>query len=160
GVEWLLYDLRMRRTVDPAHAPANIAIINIDEASLRDLEPFVSRWPWPRVLHAHLIDYLARGPARLVVYDVLFLDHDPRLKFALGGADGSGGESDDALGESTAKAGNVIYAADATFAGSNKPQPAPTNSTATASPASPAHAAASGASTSAATSGAAAPAAD
>jgi adenylate cyclase len=121
GVEWLLYDLRMRRTIDPGHAPANIAIIEIDEDSLRDLEPFVGRWPWPRVLHAHLIDYLARAPARLVVYDVLFLDHDRRLKFELGGADWSGEESDTALIESTSKAGNVIYAADATFAGSNQP---------------------------------------
>jgi adenylate cyclase len=121
GIEWLLYDLRMRRTIDPAHAPANIVLIEIDEASLRDLEPFVGRWPWPRVLHAHLLDYLARAPARLVVYDILFLEHDRRLKFALGGADWSGEESDQALVESTAKAGNVIYAADATFAGANQP---------------------------------------
>jgi adenylate cyclase len=121
GVEWLLYDLRMRRTTDPQHAPSTIAIIEIDEASLRDLEPFVGRWPWPRVLHAHLIDYLARAPARLVVYDVLFLDHDRRLKFELGGADWSGAESDRALVDATTKAGNVIYAADATFAGANQP---------------------------------------
>jgi adenylate cyclase len=121
GVEWLLYDLRMRRTVDPLHAPPNIAIVDIDEDSLRDLEPIVGRWPWPRVLHARLLDYLARAPARLVVYDVLFLDRDRRLKFELGGADWSGEESDKALVESTAKAGNVIYAAEATFAGSNDP---------------------------------------
>jgi len=121
GVEWLLYDLRMRRTVDPGHAPANIAIVEIDEASLRDLEPFVGRWPWPRVLHAHLLDYLARAPARLVVYDVLFLDRDRRLKFELGGAEWSGEESDKALVEATAKAGNVIYAAEATFTGANQP---------------------------------------
>jgi adenylate cyclase len=121
GVEWLLYDLRMRSTVDPAHAPRNVAIIDIDEASLRDLEPLVGRWPWPRVLHARLLDYLARAPARLVVYDVLFLDHDRRLKFELGGADWSGAESDKALVDSTKKSGNVIYAAEATFAGSNQP---------------------------------------
>jgi adenylate cyclase len=123
GVEWLLYDLRMRRTIDPAHAPPNIAIVDIDEDSLRDLEPIVGRWPWPRVLHARLIDYLARAPAKLVVYDVLFIDRDRRLKFDLGGSDWSGAESDKALVESTAKAGNVIYAADATFAGSNEPIP-------------------------------------
>jgi adenylate cyclase len=121
GVEWLLYDLRMRRTVDPAHAPQNIAIVEIDETSLRDLEPLVGRWPWPRVLHAHLLDYLARAPAKLVVYDVLFLEHDRRLKFELGGADWSGQESDQALVDATRKAGNVIYAADATFAGENQP---------------------------------------
>ncbi len=119
STEWLLYDLRMRRTIDPPHAPQNIAIVEIDEASLRDLEPVVGRWPWPRVLHAHLLDYLARAPAKLVVYDVLFLDHDRRLKFDLGGADWSGAESDKALVDATRKAGNVIYAAEATFAGAS-----------------------------------------
>ncbi len=123
STEWLLYDLRMRRTIDPSHAPQNIAIVEIDEASLRDLEPVVGRWPWPRVLHAHLLDYLARAPAKLVVYDVLFLDHDRRLKFDLGGADWSGQESDKALVDATRKAGNVIYAADATFAGASEPSP-------------------------------------
>jgi len=141
GVEWLLYDLRMRRTIDPGHAPANIAIVDIDETSLRDLEPFVGRWPWPRVLHAHLLDFLARAPARLVVYDVLFLERDRRLKFELGGAEWSGEESDKALVEATAKAGNVIYAAEATFAGSNRPDPAPS-----ASPAASAASAAAGSS--------------
>ena len=31
GVEWKLYDVRMRRTVDPANAPKNIAIVEIDK---------------------------------------------------------------------------------------------------------------------------------
>jgi adenylate cyclase len=161
GIEWLFYDLRMRRTIDPAHAPANIALVEIDEESLRDLEPVVGRWPWPRVLHAHLLDYLARAPARLVVYDVLFLEHDRRLKFDLGGADWSGQESDQALVKSTAKAGNVIYAADATFAGANDPAPAaspttPPAPTGTATAAAPAAAGAAAATAGTSTPGAAA----
>jgi adenylate cyclase len=113
GVEWKLYDLRMRETVDPANAPRNIAIVTIDEDSIRDFEPLVGRWPWPRVMHARLLDYLARAPARLVVYDVLFLEHDRQQSIDIGGVKMSGPESDQELVDATAKAGNVIYAGDA-----------------------------------------------
>lgn len=117
GVEWKLYDLRMRRTIDPAHAPRTIAIVDIDEDSIRDLEPVVGRWPWPRAIHARLIDYLAKAPARLIVYDVLFLEHDRQERITLGEAHLTGAESDQALVESTKAAGTVLYAAEATFAG-------------------------------------------
>ena len=116
GVEWKLYDLRMRQTVDPANAPRNIAIVEIDEDSIRDLEPLVGRWPWPRLLHARLLDYLARAPARLVVYDVLFLEHDRQQSIDIAGVQMSGAESDQELVNATAKAGNVIYAGEASVA--------------------------------------------
>jgi adenylate cyclase len=108
GVEWKLYDLRMRQTVDPADAPRNIAIVTIDEDSIRDLEPLVGRWPWPRVLHARLIDYLARAPARLIVYDVLFMEHDRQQSIDIAGVKMTGAESDQELVDATARAGNVI----------------------------------------------------
>jgi len=114
GVEWKLYDVRMRQTVDPANAPKNIAIVDIDEDSVRDLEPLVGRWPWPRVLHARLIDYLARAPARLIAYDVLFLEHDRQQVIDIGGVKMSGAESDKELVDATARAGNVIYLGEAT----------------------------------------------
>ena len=114
GVEWKLYDVRMRQTVDPANAPKNIAIVDIDEDSVRDLEPLVGRWPWPRVLHARLIDYLARAPARLIAYDVLFLEHDRQQAIDIGGVKMSGAESDKELVDATARAGNVIYLGEAT----------------------------------------------
>jgi adenylate cyclase len=116
GVEWKLYDVRMRRTVDPANAPRNIAIVEIDEDSIRDLEPLVGRWPWPRVLHARLLDYLARAPARLVVYDVLFLEHDRQQSIDIAGVQMTGAESDQELVNATARAGNVIYAGEASAA--------------------------------------------
>ena len=116
GVEWKLYDLRMRQTVDPANAPRNIAIVEIDEDSIRDLEPLVGRWPWPRMLHARLLDYLARAPARLVVYDVLFLEHDRQQSIDIAGVKMSGAESDEELVKATARAGNVIYAGEASAA--------------------------------------------
>jgi adenylate cyclase len=106
----------MRQTVDPANAPRNIAIVTIDEDSIRDFEPLVGRWPWPRIMHARLLDYLARAPARLVVYDVLFLEHDRQQSIDIGGVKMTGAESDQELVDASARAGNVIYLGEASGA--------------------------------------------
>jgi adenylate cyclase len=124
SVEWTLYDLRMRQTVDPSHAPPRIAMVEIDEQTLREMEPLAGRWPWPRIVHSLIVDFFARGPARLVVYDVLFLEHDRRDGFEMGGERISGADSDQALVDSVAKAGNVILLADATYAGQRDPKAA------------------------------------
>jgi adenylate cyclase len=116
--EWSLYDLRMRLTIDPDQAPKRIAIVEIDEQTLRALEPVAGRWPWPRLFHGGLIDYLARGPAAVVAYDVLFLEPDRRRGFDVGGDTWTGAESDAVFVESVHKAGNVILLADATYQGS------------------------------------------
>ncbi len=116
-VESKLYDLDIRATVDPAHADPRIAIVEIDEISLRRLEPVVGRWPWPRLVHAFVIDYLSRGPAAVVAYDVSLTDRDRRTGFDAGGTTWSGDESDRALVESTRAAGNVIHLAEAVFEG-------------------------------------------
>ena len=111
------YDWRLARTADPATARKDIALIEIDEYSLRNLQKHAGRWPWPRVVHASLIDYLSRGKPKLIVYDVLFADEDLRVGFPYGGDTWSGPESDKALADTINKAGNVILLADATFVG-------------------------------------------
>ena len=116
-VELKTYDWRLTRTADPSTARKDIALIEIDEYSLRNLQQHAGRWPWPRVLHASLIDYLNRGKPRLIVYDVLFADPDLRVGFPYGGETWSGAESDKALADTINKAGNVILLADATFVG-------------------------------------------
>jgi adenylate cyclase len=122
--EWTLYDLRMRRTVDPAAAPRQLVMVEIDEQTLREMEPLAGRWPWPRVVHSLLVDFFARAPARLVVYDVLFLEHDRRNGFEMGGETVSGADSDQAFVDSVARAGNVILLADATYGGERPGTPA------------------------------------
>lgn len=54
----------------------DIVIIDIDERSLALLAPSVGRWPWPRALHAELLQGLERQQPRAVVFDVLFSDPD------------------------------------------------------------------------------------
>ena len=109
------YDWRLTHTARPATARRDIAIIEIDEPSLRSLQPNAGRWPWPRAVHSMLIDYLARAPARVIAYDVVFSDADTRRGFDFGGSDVSGAESDQALADSVKAAGNVILIADASY---------------------------------------------
>src|SRR5208283_5864340 len=51
--------------------PPELLIVAIDEPSFQE---FRLAWPWPRSLHARLIDRLAAAGARLVVFDVLFTE--------------------------------------------------------------------------------------
>jgi adenylate cyclase len=109
------YDWRLTHTARPDTARKDIALIEIDEYSLRSLQPNAGRWPWPRAVHSMLIDYLARAPAKVIVYDVVFSDADTRRGFDFGGSDVSGAESDQALADSVKAAGNVILIADASY---------------------------------------------
>ena len=111
-VEMKTYDWRMRAVADPSSASSDIVLVNIDEKSLRSLEPLVGRWPWPRVVHSYVLDFLARAQAKVVAYDVLFTEAD-RRRFQLGGEDTTGEQSDQALADSTAQAGMIVHIADA-----------------------------------------------
>ncbi len=99
----------------------DIAIVEIDETSLRLLEPTFGRWPWPRVVHSAVVDFLSKANARVIAFDILFVDRDLRSAFPLGdsGTVMSGADSDNALVESVKQAGNVVLAAEALFEGSS-----------------------------------------
>ena len=116
-VERKTYDWRLARTANPSTARTDIALVEIDEYSLRNLQQHTGRWPWPRVVHGSLIEFLSRGKPALIVYDVNFAEADTRVGFPYGGDTWSGIESDKALADSIRKAGNVILLADATFEG-------------------------------------------
>ncbi len=111
-IELQTYDLRVAATARPP-APSNeIVLIAIDNESIRRLEPLVGRWPWPRLIHSMVIDYLAAADAKVIGYDILFAERDIR-KFMVGDTEWTGDESDAALVDSTKKAGNVVYIAEA-----------------------------------------------
>src|SRR5206468_851157 len=52
----------------PVPPSGMVAIIAIDKKSLDELGP----WPWPRAVHAALLDRLAASPPRVIAFDVLF----------------------------------------------------------------------------------------
>jgi adenylate cyclase len=111
-IELKTYDGRMRLAADPAGARPDIVIVAINEDSLRRLEPVVGRWPWPRLVHAQLLNFLARGRAKVIAYDVIFTERD-KHRFDVQGEEWTGEESDRELAEATARAGTVVHIADA-----------------------------------------------
>ena len=88
------------RHARPAAPSDRISLVLIDDDSLRRVEPLVGRWPWPRLVHASVIDYLAAAGAKVIAYDILFAERDIR-KFMIGEVEWTGDESDAALVEST-----------------------------------------------------------
>lgn len=94
-MELKIFDLLSVLTA-PKKSALPITIIGIDEASFTQLGV---RWPWPRDMHAQLVDRLAQSGAAVIAFDVLFPEP------------GSINE-DDAFARSIAAAGNVVLAAD------------------------------------------------
>ena len=121
-VELKSYDWRMRATADPSKARDDIVLVDIDEQSIRALAPYFGRWPWPRLVHAHLLDFLARSKPKVVLYDILFGEPD-RSKFAIGDDQWTGEQSDNELAGSAKKLGSVIFVGDATEEASTSATP-------------------------------------
>jgi adenylate cyclase len=115
NIELQTYDLRVAATARPSAPAQDIVLIAIDNESIRRMEPLVGRWPWPRLMHAIVIDYLAAAGAKVIGYDVLFAERDLR-KFTIEDSEWTGEESDAALVDSTRKAGNVVHVAEAASA--------------------------------------------
>jgi adenylate cyclase len=118
-LELKTYDARLRAVATGEGASPRIAMVLIDDHSLREMESVVGRWPWPRLVHGMLVDFLARGPAALVLYDILLSEAD-RGSHDVGGSVSSGAESDQALVEAVRKAGNVIFVAEASSEGTER----------------------------------------
>lgn len=53
-----------------SEANQDIVLIEIDDRSLAK----IGAWPWPRTVHAQLIDQLAKADAKAIAYDVLFTE--------------------------------------------------------------------------------------
>ena len=81
----------------PRPPTAPVVIITIDEDSFAELN---MPWPWPRALHAKLIDIVTRGKPAAIALDILFLEPS-----AHGPAD------DEALAKAIARSGKVVLAA-------------------------------------------------
>ena len=75
-----------------------IAIVGIDQNSLSR----VGQWPWPRRLHAQIIDKLKAAGARVIVIDIDFSDRQNP------GENGALSPDDRALVDAARRAGNVV----------------------------------------------------
>jgi adenylate cyclase len=96
-LEWMVYDQYSRRAVLGNEPAPGLLVVAIDDPSFTEVG---LPWPWPRSLHAHLVDQLVRGGARSIAFDIVF-DAPP-----------ANPEDDQELAEAIGRAGNVILAAD------------------------------------------------
>ena len=69
-----LYDQRQRVFRADLPAPTDIVIIMLDEHSLAALKSDLGRFPWPRHIYADVLDFIALGEPRAVVFDILFTE--------------------------------------------------------------------------------------
>jgi CHASE2 domain-containing sensor protein/signal transduction histidine kinase len=85
-----LYDLAL--TLWPQPRPNDVVIISIDDDSIQAL----GRWPWPRSVHATLIDKLNTAPPKSILLDLLLSEpsEDPL--------------QDDVLARAIAQSGHVV----------------------------------------------------
>ena len=81
----------------PAALTQPIALVGVSDEAIREMK---LEWPWPRRLHAELVDRLAQGGAVVIALDLVFDTpaRDP--------------EDDRLFAQAIAKAGNVVLAAD------------------------------------------------
>lgn len=115
-VEMMSYDWRIRAVADPSKVNPDIVFVEINDTSILAFADAVGRWPWPRVLQSEVIDFLKRGGARVIAYDVQ-LSEPSRGSFTFGDVPWTAEESDAAIVASLRSAGNVIMLADATNPG-------------------------------------------
>ncbi len=71
SVDHLMYDRLLSWRTQPVLP--DIIVLEIDNQSIAQL----GRWPWPRSVHASLLEQLAKAGPAAVVYDVLFTEPNP-----------------------------------------------------------------------------------
>ncbi len=67
--EWFTFDFRSKFESNRQPHP-DIAIIKITDESLKELH----QWPWPRSIHARLIERLAKATPKAMAFDIFFVD--------------------------------------------------------------------------------------
>jgi adenylate cyclase len=117
------YDWRMR-TVFRIHqfrgqplVHPDIVLVEINDASIRELAPLVGRWPWPRALQAMMIDFLGSAKPKVIAFDVGFWEPEWESKYPFLDREITSAQSDQELAEAVRRAGNVVMLANAVDAG-------------------------------------------
>lgn len=71
-LEGLTYDWRMSLVREGTKIDEQVAVILIDDNSLKTLDSVAGRWPWPRSIYAELLDFIALGEPKAVLFDITF----------------------------------------------------------------------------------------
>ena len=101
-VERETLDWRMRAAWDARRPDRSVVIAAIDQKSLNFFQKNGVAWPWPREFYGILLDYLHKGGAKAVAFDIDFSQKDmDRLNV-------SGRASDSSFASSITKNGSVV----------------------------------------------------
>jgi adenylate cyclase len=91
-----LFDSFTVLAAEGAREPPSVVVVGIDEPSFAEVG---KSWPWPRALHARLIDEVSRAGASVIAFDVLF-------------SEASSPEDDAELARAIRESGRVVLAGD------------------------------------------------
>src|SRR5512147_1813192 len=76
----------------------DIVLVDIDDRSLAKMQNEAGKWPWPREVHAQLVEGLAPQKPRAIVFDISFSEKDVFRK-----------QSDEPFAEAVARQSNVYF---------------------------------------------------
>ena len=76
NVNYASYDQMLKKRLWTQAPDSKILIVDIDEASLSQLNAEFGRWPWPRETLAGAMEWLESKGTQAVVFDILFSDLD------------------------------------------------------------------------------------
>ena len=71
-----LSDFFVRQHARTLRPDPDIVVISIDDASLAKMEALAGSWPWPRSVHAELLNGISLQQPKAVVFDLSFIEHD------------------------------------------------------------------------------------
>ncbi len=74
--DYLLLDPMLRLRAAQEQPDPRLLVVDIDERSIRAMEQYVGAWPWPRSIHAELVELLQAQGARAILFDLLFSERD------------------------------------------------------------------------------------
>jgi adenylate cyclase len=60
----------------PDHRPLDTVVVEVDTTTFSELPQY--QWPYPRRLHAKVIEHISREHPRVIAYDVQFSEQSPR----------------------------------------------------------------------------------
>jgi len=98
SLEHRLLDVFVRAQAARLPPDADIVLVDIDERSLVTMQEVAGRWPWPRAIHAELIEGIEAQKPRAIVFDIIFSEPD-RFR----------PESDQVFVEAAAKHANIYF---------------------------------------------------
>ena len=73
-LEILSLDFRQTHFNNKLDFNEQVVFIDIDERSLKFLEPDLGRWPWPRSAYKELIEFIMMGEPKSILFDILFTE--------------------------------------------------------------------------------------